>query len=97
MRKLATWDDNRIPAVRDPMWERIVPPLFAYLATPRTIDEILEWGFRDERSTARINNMLAYLSFNGRARYDKPSARWMRGSDRQSCLESWGCGQAGPR
>ena len=68
----------------------MVPPLFDYLASPRTIDEILEWGAVRSHSTSRTCNMLAYLSFTGKVRHDGLSARWMHGSDYQSYLESWG-------
>ena len=83
------WVDNRLPPVRSSIWKGLVRPLFNYLASPRTIDEILEWGAIRRYSTSWVNNMLAYLSFTGKVRHDAFSARWMRGSDFPSYLESW--------
>lgn len=77
------WVDNRLPPVRSSIWKGLVRPLFNYLASPRTIDEILEWGAIRGHSQALINNMLAFLSFTGRVRHDGFSARWMHGSDYQ--------------
>ena len=87
---LKSWADRRIPPVRSSIREGIVPPLFDYLSSPRSIDEIIEWGAIRGHSHSRINNMLAFLSFAGRVRHDEVSALWMHGSDYQSCLESWG-------
>jgi hypothetical protein len=87
---LRSWADRRIPPVRSSIWEGIVPPLFAYLASPRSIDEIIEWGAIKGHSHSRINNMLAFLSLAGRVRHDDASSCWMHGSELQSCLESWG-------
>jgi len=87
---LRSWADKRIPPVRSSLWEDRVPPLFDYLSSPRSIDEILEWGAIRGHSQALINNMLAFLSFTGRVRHDGFSARWMHGSDHQDCLGTWG-------
>ena len=85
---LRSWADKRIPPVRSSLWEDRVPPLFDYLSSPRSIDEILEWGAVRSHSTSRTCNMLAYLSFTGKVRHDGLTARWMHGSDCQSYLES---------
>lgn len=86
---LKSWADKRIPPVRSSIWEGIVPPLLDYLSSPRSIDEILEWGAIRGHSATLVNNMLAYLSFTGKVRHDGVFARWMHGSDYQSCRETW--------
>ena len=87
---LRSWADVRIPPIRSPSWERIVPPLFDYLSSARTIDEIVEWGAIEGHSHGMINNMLAYLSLAGRIRHDGASACWVRGGDRQIFLAPHG-------
>ena len=87
---LKSWADKRIPPVRSSIWEGIVPPLLDYLSSPRSIDEIIEWGAIRGLSHSRVNNMLAFLSFPGRARYDQAAVRWMQGAEYPSYLESWG-------
>ena len=84
-----SWADRRIPPACSSLWEKLVPPLFDHLSSPRTIDEILEWGAIHGHSASRTSNMLAYLSFTGKVRHDEFSARWMRGLECQSYLESW--------
>ena len=72
--------DKRIPPVRSSIWEAIVPPLLDYLSSSRSIDEIIEWSSIRGCSHSMANNMLAWLSFTGKARYDDFSCRWMWGS-----------------
>ena len=81
---------NRVPPVNSPIWEARTKSLFEYLSSPRSIDEIIEWAAVKERTHEWVNNMLAWLSLAGKARYDDLSCRWMLGSNRESVLESWG-------
>ena len=81
---------KRVPPVCSPVWEEITLPLFNYLSSPRTIDDIIEWAAIRGHTHEGANNMLAWLSFTGKAKHDDLSRRWMRGSNRESVLESWG-------
>ena len=87
---------NRVPPVRSPAWEEITLPLLGYLSSPKSIDDIIEWAAIRGHTHEGANNMLAWLSFVGKARYDRFSCRWMLGSDPGSVLESRGrCQPAG--
>jgi hypothetical protein len=85
-----SWVDRRIPPVCSSLWDTLVLPLFDYLSSPRSIDDIIEWGAIRGHSHSMINNMLAFLSLVGKVRHDEASVCWMLGSERQSYLESRG-------
>ena len=81
---------RRVPPARSPVWEEITLPLFEHLSSPRTIDEIIEWAAVRWLTHEQANNMLAWLSFTGKARHDAALGCWVHGSDYVSVLESWG-------
>jgi hypothetical protein len=84
---------RRVPPVRSPVWEGITLSLFEHLSSPRTIDDIIEWAAIRRLTHEQVNNMLAWLSFTGKARHDAALGCWVQGSDYASVLESWGANQ----
>ena len=87
---------NRVPPVCSPIWEERTRSLLGYLSSPRSIDDIIEWVAVRERSHEWANNMLAWLSITGKAKYDRLSCRWRVGSDPESVMASRGrCQPAG--
>lgn len=81
---------KRVPPARSPIWEEVTLPLFHHLSSPRSIGDIIEWAAIRCQSHELVNNMLAWLSFTGRARYDDPSGCWIQGSNYESVSEAWG-------
>jgi hypothetical protein len=91
MTKLDRWSENSqsIPVVSSSVWNESTVPLWKYLSSPRTIDEILEWADSQWCQRSFAKNMLAWLSVYGTVHFDVDSSKWMRGSDRESTLISW--------
>jgi len=73
--------DGSVPPICSPMWAETAPSLRAFLVSPKSIDEIIEWAARQCISATMIKNMLAWLSFQGQAKYNSESRCWMQGSD----------------
>lgn len=84
---MSSLNSRTMPALSCPCWERDVAPLFCYLSSSRTIGDILSWAVERGLGRPLAKNQLAWLSFRGKIRFDVGTARWVRGSDRESL---WG-------
>lgn len=73
--------DGSVPPISSPMWAEKAPSLRSYLGYPKSIDEIVEWASRQCIPATTIKNVLAWLSFQGQAKYDVGSKCWVQGSD----------------
>jgi hypothetical protein len=53
-----------VPEVDDPRWERWTGPLAAFLARPRTWDQLRAWAADNAVSQVLLKHLLAWLSYN---------------------------------
>lgn len=80
--KGSTHFDSReedIPEVDDPLWESPTSPavsLLLFLATPRTIIEVVAWGKEARLTQTMTKNVLAWLSCKDKVEFDSSSQKW---------------------
>jgi hypothetical protein len=62
------------PPVNDPRWERWTAPLAAFLARPRTWEQLCAWAREHDVSRVLLKHLLAWLSLHDRISGD--GATW---------------------
>lgn len=70
-----------MPPIPSFIWPVYADLLHAHLDLPKSMDEIIGWASQQGISKPWITNVLAWLSFHGKAKYDDASRCWMQGSD----------------